>query len=195
MADRIAHGRWRRILRMRAVHAHVADMHVLIVEDADIAARGRQHYEAELHRQSERRRHRPALILRVRKSLAGDGEIALLLHHSGGPGRQDRIAIVADEPPGIGLAVRQSAQIPQRLRPRWHSLEIERVLAPANLHDSRRAVGGVRRQSEHHRRKDADEQSLTWHRVPPWLAVWRNESVSLPQWRSLHLRVALDKTP
>src|SRR5438067_11980160 len=74
---------------------------------------------------------RPALVLRIGKALARNGELALLLHDGRGFGRENRIAVIADQLAGIGGAVRATAQISQGLRTRWHWLEIERVLAPA----------------------------------------------------------------
>src|SRR5258708_3580436 len=72
----------------------------------------------------------------------------------------DRIA-------GIAGAVRTAAHVSQGLRTRWHRLEIERVLAPANPCDSRRAVRRKRRQSERRRGENAEEQSLAFHLMSP----------------------------
>src|SRR5262249_2742483 len=160
-------GRWHQIRRMCAVHADVPNIHVLIVKNGDIAVHRRQHRKAKLHRKGERRRNRPALVLRIRKALSCNGKLAFLLHYGGGCGRKNRIAIIADQFTGVGLAIRKPAQIPQRLRPRWHSLEIERVLAPPNLHDTRRAVSRKRWQGEHQHREDAEEQSLAFHLLSP----------------------------
>ena len=131
-----------------------------------------QHLEAELHGGAERRRDRTALILRVGEADAGDGELALLLHDGGGFAREDRIVVVADQLAGIAGAVRTAAQIAKRLRTRRHPLEIEDVLAPADAHHLRDAVGGEGGPGEQSCR-DAEEQSLTLHIVSPSCVFWR----------------------
>ncbi len=187
MTDGIAHRRRLEIRGMHAVHANVADIGVLIVNDGDIAVLHREHLQGEPHRQGERRRDRPALILRIGKALARNGELALLLHDGRGFGRENRILIVAHQLAGIGGAVRTAAQIPQRLRTRRHPFEIERVLAPAKLHHPRRGgragrggrTGrGERGQSKHRRPEDAEEQSLAFHLMSPFFALSQKSGLS-----------------
>src|SRR5258708_11068774 len=161
---------------MRAVHGYVAKIHVLIVDNDDVAVLQRQHLEGKLHREGGRRRNQPALVIRSRKAFSGNGKLSLLLHHGGRFGRQDRIAIIADKAAVIGLAVRKSAQIAQWLRTRWHPLEVERVLAPPNLHKAGRTVSGKCRQGEHHRREGAEEQSVAFHLMSPSIALSQKSS-------------------
>src|SRR6267154_872546 len=58
---------------MRAVHAYVAKIHVLIVDNDDVAVLQRQHLEGKLHREGGRRRNQPALVIRSRKAFSGNG--------------------------------------------------------------------------------------------------------------------------
>src|ERR1700674_3816206 len=157
---------------MRAVHTYVAKIHVLIVDNDDVAALQRQHLEGKLHREGGRRRNQPALVIRIRKAFSGNGKLSPLLHHGGRFGREDRIAIIADTPAVISLAVRKSAQIAQWLRTRWHPLEVERVLAPPNLHEAGRTVSGKCRRRKHHCRKGAEKQSVAFHLISPCIALF-----------------------
>jgi len=91
---------------MRAIHTNVANIVTLTVNNGQVAVFLRQHLEAELHRKSERRRNRPALVLRIRKALAGNGELALLLHNRRRFGLENGIVIVADQLAGVAGAVR-----------------------------------------------------------------------------------------
>src|SRR5712671_5100501 len=161
---------------MRAVHAYVAKIHVLIVDNDDVAVLQRQHLEGKLHREGGRRRNQPALVIRSRKAFSGNGKLSLLLHHGGRFGGQDRIAIIADKLAVIGLAVRKSAQIAQWLRTRWHPLKVERVLAPSNLHEAGRTVSGKCRQGEHHCREGAQTQSVAFHLMSPSVALSQKSS-------------------
>ncbi len=104
--DRIAHGRGRQIRRMGAIQTNVADIVVLTINNGDTAVAFRQHLEAELHCEGERRRDRTALVLRIGKALARNGELALLPHDRRRRGRENRIVIVADQLAGIAGAVR-----------------------------------------------------------------------------------------
>src|SRR5258708_32944806 len=164
---RIAHGRPHPILGMRAVHPNVAYIVVLTINNSDVAIVLRQHLEAELHREGERRRNGTALVLRIGKALARNGELTLLPHDRRRRRCENRIKIIADQLTGIAGAVRTAAQIPQRLRTRWHRLAIERVLTPANPSDARRAVRRKRRQSERPRADNAEQQSPAFHFLPP----------------------------
>src|SRR6266436_2891502 len=193
--DRIAHSRRRQILRMCAVHTNVANIVVLTINNGDIAVVLRQHLEAELHREGERRRHRTALVLRIGKALARDGELTLLPHDRRSRRRENRIMIVADQLAGIAGAVRTAAQIPQRLRTRWHRLEIERVLAPASPCDTRRAVRPKRRQSERRRGENAEEQSLAFHLMSPSRPFFLSARVRPMASLSVTLPREADKTP
>src|SRR6266446_5795880 len=157
---------------MLAVHGYVEKIHVLIVDNGDVAALQRQHLEGKLHREGGWRRNQPALVVRIRKAFSGNGKLSPLLHHGGRFGREDRIAIIADKLAVIGLAVRKSAQIAQWLRTRWHPLEVERVLAPPNLHEAGRTVSGKCRQAEHHCREGAEKQSVTFHMMSPYIALF-----------------------
>src|SRR6266852_1403521 len=148
----------------------------LIVDNGDVAVLQRQHLEGKLHREGGRRRNQPALVICSRKAFSGNGKLSLLLHHGGRFRRQDRIAIIADKLAVIGLAVRKSAQIAQWLRTRWHPLEVERVLAPPNLHKAGRTVSGKCRQGEHHRREGAEEQSVAVHLMAPSIALSQKSS-------------------
>src|SRR5262249_43713074 len=84
------------------------------------------------------------------------------------------IAIIPDELAGVGFAVRKPAQIPQRLRTRWHALEIERVLAPPNVQNVGRAIGGKGGLGQHHCHDGAEEQSLALHLMSPPLRFLKN---------------------
>src|SRR6266436_3854077 len=165
--DRIAHSRRRQILRMDAVHTNVANIVILTINNGDIAVVLRQHLKAELHREGERRRNRTALVLRIGKALARNGELTLLPHDRRRRRRENRIMIVAYQLAGIAGAVRTAAHVSQRLRTRWHLLEIKRVLAPANPRDARRVVRRKRRHSEYRRRENTEEQSLAFHLMSP----------------------------
>src|SRR5260370_8867601 len=110
--DRIAQGRGRQIRRMGAIQTNVADIVVLTINNGDIAVAFRQHLEAELHCEGERRRARTALVLRFGKALARNGELALLSHDRRRRGRAHPIVIVSDPLSGSPGAFSPAAYYP-----------------------------------------------------------------------------------
>src|SRR5262249_22925497 len=131
-ADRIAHGRRHQIRGVGAVQTDVANIVALTIKNGDVAVVLRQHLKTELHREGERRRHRPALVLRIWTAPARGGGLSFLFHTRRGFGLENWIVIIPHQLAGVAGTVRTTDQIPQRLRARWHRLEIECVLAPAN---------------------------------------------------------------
>ena len=125
MADRIPIPGRRDLSRMSFVHAHVPQFRALAVDHQDVV-RPLQDLQQEVPKHI-RDAAGPALVARRRITLAGRGNLAVLLHDIGCPRPQDRIGVIADQLIEVGDAIGPTRPISHRPRPRCRRLKAGQI--------------------------------------------------------------------
>ena len=144
--DRVAVPGRRHLRGMGVVEAHAAHFIAVAVDDRD-PVRLLDDLDDEV---PEHVRHaaRPALVARRRVTVAGERNLAVLLHHFRGLGLEDRIGVVADQLLEIGDAVGKPRFVAHRAGTRDRRLEAGEIGVrpqPGQIRDRALRAGGTLR--------------------------------------------------